>query len=191
MSRFRALALPVVAVSTIVVAGCGGGSRKAETQSQSPASTPAGPTATATLHPTSGNTAQGTVTFTQEADGVRIFATFTGLTPGKHGFHIHQNGDCSAPDGSSAGGHFDPTGMPHGGPDSPQHHAGDLGNITADEAGNASYEALNASISLREGPTSIIGRSIVVHEGEDDLTSQPSGNSGARVACGVIEAGTH
>ncbi|HTI97882.1 MAG TPA: superoxide dismutase family protein [Dongiaceae bacterium] len=143
--------------------------------------------AIATLAPTQGNTAVGTVTFTQEANGVHVVADVTGLSQGDHGFHIHEKGDCSAPDGASAGGHFNPTGMPHGGPDSPQHHLGDLGNITADASGHAHLDRVFSFLSL-QGTNSIVGHGVIVHAGKDDFTSQPSGNAGARVACGVIEA---
>jgi Cu-Zn family superoxide dismutase len=103
-----------------------------------------------------------------------------------HGFHIHENGDCSAPDGSSAGGHFNPTDQNHGGPDASVHHIGDLGNIRADENGNATYEATLSFLSLGDGENSILNRGLIVHALEDDLVSQPTGAAGARLACGVI-----
>ena len=139
-----------------------------------------------TLSPTQGHEAMGSITFTQTGDGVRVVADITGLKPGEHGIHVHEKGDCSAPDGSSAGGHFNPTGMPHGGPDSAQHHIGDLGNITADASGKAHLDRVFSFLTM-SGTNSIIGHAIIVHEGRDDLTSQPSGNAGARVACGVIQ----
>lgn len=138
------------------------------------------------LNPTKGNHVAGTVVFTQVAGGVEIEANVTGLTPGKHGFHVHEHGDCSAHDASSAGGHFNPTKKKHGGPDSPERHVGDFGNLVADKNGVAHYKRVDTVISLT-GPDSIIGKSIVVHADEDDLTTQPTGNSGARIACGVIE----
>lgn len=143
--------------------------------------------AAAQLTPTEGNEVTGTVTFTIVEGGVRVTADVQGLTPGKHGFHIHEIGDCSAPDASSAGGHFSPMEVPHGAPDSPQRHAGDFGNIVADEAGRAQAEFIDTHIML-EGPHSIIGRAVIVHADEDDLVSQPTGNAGGRVACGVIQA---
>ncbi|MCU0789122.1 MAG: superoxide dismutase family protein [Verrucomicrobia bacterium] len=144
-------------------------------------------TAVAVLEPTQGNQARGTVTFTQTDDGVRVVADITGLKPGEHGFHIHEHGDCSAPDGSSAGGHFNPTGMAHGGPDAAEHHLGDLGNLTADASGKAQLNRVYAFLDLN-GTNAIVGRGLVVHSDRDDLTSQPTGNAGKRVACGVIEA---
>jgi Cu-Zn family superoxide dismutase len=137
---------------------------------------------------TEGQDTGGVIRFTQAGGGVRIEGTITGLKPGEHGFHIHANGDCSAPDASSAGGHFDSGGHPHGPPDSPpdQHHLGDFGNITADENGEAEV-SLTAPALRMSGPDSIIGKAVIVHADPDDLHSQPSGNAGARVGCGVIQ----
>ena len=141
--------------------------------------------AIAVLHPTQGNHVEGVVTFTRSGDEMKIVADVTGLTPGKHGFHIHEYGDCSAPDGKSAGGHFNPTNDPHAGHDSAQRHEGDMGNLEADSAGKAHLE-LTDNVMTMSGRKSIIGRGIIVHEKADDLKTQPTGNSGARVACGVI-----
>jgi Cu-Zn family superoxide dismutase len=127
----------------------------------------------------------GTVTFTKMGNTVQVVADVTGLTPGKHGFHIHEFGDCSAPDASSAGGHFNPTNNPHAGHDAEKRHEGDMGNIEADSSGKAHLE-LTDKIMAMSGDKSIIGRSIIVHEKEDDLKTQPTGNSGGRLACGVI-----
>lgn len=148
-----------------------------------------GSRAEAVLKPTKGNQATGTVTFQETAQGVRIVAELKNLSPGKHGFHVHEKGDCSAPDAESAGGHFASGGHPHGAPENPpdKRHAGDMGNIEAGKDGRARYERVDTVMRLR-GQDSIVGRAVVVHAGPDDLTSQPSGNSGPRVACGVIEA---
>jgi Cu-Zn family superoxide dismutase len=143
--------------------------------------------ATATLAPTAGNTATGTVTFTQKADKVAVTAKVSGLTPGGHGFHIHEKGDCGAPDGMSAGGHFNPGGKPHGDPSAADHHAGDLPMLHADATGNATLEAEIGFITVGGGPTDIVGRSVIVHKDADDYKTQPTGNSGARVACGIIK----
>lgn len=137
------------------------------------------------LAPTQGNKVMGQVTFTAIEGGVKIVADVSGLKPGEHGFHIHENGDCSAPDGTSAGGHFNPTGAPHAGPDAMARHVGDLGNLVADQSGYAHYERVDKLISLG-GDHSIIGRSVVIHADKDDFKTQPAGNSGARLACGVI-----
>lgn len=141
--------------------------------------------AVAVLHATKGNNVSGIVTFTKEGSQIKVVADISGLTPGMHGFHIHQYGDCSAEDGSSAGGHFNPDNVNHGGPADSVRHAGDLGNVKADQNGNVHFEMINSLLSF-SGPHSIIGRGVIVHAGEDDLTSQPSGNAGARVACGDI-----
>jgi len=142
--------------------------------------------ATATLEPKSGSQVAGTVTFTKTGDEVRVVADVQNLKPGKHGIHIHEKGDCSAADASSAGGHFNPTHQHHGGPMTAEHHTGDLGNIEADASGKAHLD-WKGKMSL-SGADSIIGKSIVVHEKEDDLKTDPAGNSGARIGCGVIEA---
>jgi superoxide dismutase, Cu-Zn family len=137
------------------------------------------------LHPTEGNEAHGLVTFTLSGTNIKIVADIDGLTPGEHGFHIHQWGDCSKPDATSAGGHFNPENKDHAGPNDMSRHVGDLGNITADENGHAHLEMEDNMISF-SGKHSIIGRGIIVHADKDDLTSQPTGDAGARVACGVI-----
>lgn len=137
------------------------------------------------LNPTKGNTAGGIVTFTEVEGGVRIVADVEGLSPGKHGFHIHEFGDISAPDAASAGGHFNPTKKKHGGPDFLERHVGDLGNIVANEQGYARYDRVDPIIELN-GPNSIVGRSVIVHASADDYKTQPAGNSGGRVCCGVI-----
>jgi Cu-Zn family superoxide dismutase len=141
--------------------------------------------AIAVLHPTQGNHVEGTVTFTKSGDEIKIVADVTGLAPGKHGFHVHQFGDCSSPDGNAAGGHFNPTKAPHAGHDAAQRHVGDLGNLEADASGKAHLE-LTDNMMTMSGEKSIIGRGVIVHEKEDDLKSQPVGNAGGRLACGVI-----
>src|SRR5438094_10658219 len=154
---------------------------------QTPAEKPSAPLkAIAVLHPTAGNKVSGTVTFTEVADGVQVRAEISGLTPGNHGFHVHEFGDCSAADASSAGAHFNPTSKPHAGPESAERHVGDMGNVQADASGNAKLEYVDHQISLTNDERSAIGRSVVVHAKADDLKSQPAGDSGPRVACGVI-----
>lgn len=137
------------------------------------------------LLPTKGSEVRGKVTFTRVEDGIRIVADVEGLSPGKHGFHVHEWGNLDCPDGKCTGGHFNPEGVPHGGPDSAVRHVGDLGNLEAGEDGRAHYDRVDRVIAF-EGPHSIIGRAIIVHAGEDDLRSQPTGNAGARLAYGVI-----
>jgi Cu-Zn family superoxide dismutase len=143
-------------------------------------------TAIAVLNPTKGNNVTGSVIFTKRKDGIGIIADIEGLKPGKHGFHIHETGDCSSPDGKSAGDHFNPFHKSHGAPTDTSRHSGDFGNIEADKDGKAHFEWVDTLISF-SGPNSIIGRAVIVHEKADDLKSQPSGNAGNRLACGVIE----
>jgi Cu-Zn family superoxide dismutase len=143
--------------------------------------------ATAVLAATKGNSVTGTVNFTQKGDVVLIEAKINGLKPnGVHGFHVHEKGNCSAPDAASAGGHFNPSASQHGGPSGTARHGGDLGNLKADAGGFAQMSIEVSGISLGTAADSIIGRAVVVHAGADDLKSQPAGNSGARVACGLI-----
>jgi superoxide dismutase, Cu-Zn family len=140
------------------------------------------------VSPTQGNNVKGTVTFTKVNGGVKVVADLEGLSKGKHGIHIHENGDCWAPDGTSAGGHFNPMSKSHGAPMDTMRHEGDMGNIEADASGKAHLEYIDRTISF-DGNMSIIGKSVIVHKNEDDLKTQPTGNAGARVACGVIVAG--
>ncbi len=168
--------------------------RGATAQENKPAAPAAPPAPTATtiskavcnLTPTKDSAVTGKVTFTKQADGVLIEAQVSGLKPGsKHGFHIHEFGDLSAPDGTSLGGHFNPAGHPHAAPDAPQRHSGDLGNLEADAQGNATLSRVDKTIQLN-GEQCIVGRGIVVHADPDDMTTQPTGKAGARVAVGTI-----
>ncbi|HYC57019.1 MAG TPA: superoxide dismutase family protein [Candidatus Binatia bacterium] len=141
--------------------------------------------AVAVLHATEGNKVEGTITFTKAGTGVKLSGKITGLTPGKHGFHVHEFGDCSAPDGTSAGGHFNPTGEPHAAPTESARHTGDLGNVEADASGAATIDYTDTRATF-EGTNSILGRGLIVHAKADDLKTQPTGDAGGRVACGVI-----
>ena len=151
------------------------------------ASSLGGPSATAELQPRSGSTVSGSVRFIEVDGKLRVEAKVAGLTPGEHGFHVHEAGDCSAPDASSAKGHFNPTGKAHGYHGSAERHGGDLPNLLANAQGEATYSAEVSGLSL-SGATGVVGRSVVVHADPDDYKSQPAGNSGKRVACGVIAA---
>jgi len=143
--------------------------------------------AIAVLHPSGGSKVSGVVMFTDKGNGkIEVTGEVTGLKPGPHGFHIHEFGDCSSPDAMSTGPHFNPDNQPHGGPESPQHHVGDLGNINADENGRAVIRMTTTKTLALGGTHSIIGRGLIVHADPDDLKSQPAGNAGARLACGVI-----
>ncbi|MFP6582845.1 MAG: superoxide dismutase family protein [Candidatus Hydrogenedentota bacterium] len=138
------------------------------------------------LKATDGNNVSGTVTFTQTKDGVLIEAHVMGLKPNsKHGFHIHEFGDISSPDGKSTGGHFNPAGHDHAGPDSAKRHVGDLGNLEADSKGHAMYKRVDKVVQIH-GEHTILSRGITIHAGTDDMKSQPTGAAGARLAVGVI-----
>jgi Cu-Zn family superoxide dismutase len=142
--------------------------------------------ASAGFSPTKGNKAIGEVTFEQVGDKVRVTAQLVRLPANVElGFHIHEKGDCSSGDGMSAGGHFNPYGKPHG--RGAGRHAGDMPNLKSDAKGKAKLSVDLDIITLKPGPASIIGRGVIVHAQPDDYTSQPVGNAGARLACGVIK----
>ncbi len=139
--------------------------------------------AVAVVHPVGQNNISGVVHFERSETGTKVTAEIMGLSEGNHGFHIHQYGDCSAPDGTSAGGHFDPDEMQHNSRDAEKRHVGDMGNLESEgEQSTTTINYVDDNIFLEE----IIGRGIIIHAGEDDLSSQPSGDAGARIACGVI-----
>ena len=142
------------------------------------------PAASALMAPRSGSAASGTVTFSETTGGVRLEARLAGLTPGEHGFHIHEAGDCSAADAASAKGHYNPTGRTHGHHAQGEHHSGDMPNLVANAQGDAHLTVDLKGVTLAE----ITGRSVIVHADPDDYKSQPAGNAGKRIACGVIVA---
>ena len=149
------------------------------------------PTAEAILSPASGSSVNGKVTFTQVGDSVMIVLDATGLAPGKHAFHLHEKGDCSASDATSAGGHWNPTNMPHGKRGQGQFHKGDIDNIVAMADSTSHFEMKVSGWTIGgSDTTNILGKGVILHAGADDFTSQPSGAAGARVACGVIEKKT-
>lgn len=151
------------------------------------ASTPSGPRAVAQLQSTTGNTASGTVSFVQSGDKVLVSGEIRGLKPGaEHGFHVHEKGDCSSGDGMSAGGHFNPTGQPHGNHADMGHHAGDVPSLKADASGVAKFSFESKTISVGSGATDIVGKGLIVHRDPDDYKTQPTGNAGPRLACAVI-----
>lgn len=151
------------------------------------ASFTSGPTATATLAPTAGNSTAGTVRFTQQGGKVMVAGEIRGLRPNaEHGFHVHEKGDCSSPDGMSTGGHYNPAGSPHGRHGAGAHHAGDLPSLRADAAGVARFSFESSTIGVASGPADVVGRGLIVHRDPDDYTTQPTGNAGARLACAVI-----
>jgi Cu-Zn family superoxide dismutase len=163
--------LGILSVSLLLLASC--------------ASMGSGPSATATLTPTTGNTAAGTVTLTQGNGVVEVTVNLTGVPEGVHGFHIHEKGDCGD-NGNAAGGHFNPMGTAHGAPSMDPHHAGDFGNVTADANGRVSTSFTTRSVTLDSASTSAVGHAIILHANPDDLATQPTGNAGGRIACGVV-----
>jgi Cu-Zn family superoxide dismutase len=174
----RSRSLIAVAALAVVLGGCS-------------TPTPPGPRATARLAPTTGNSTAGTVEFTQLSDRVAVQGEVSGLRPGaQHGFHIHEKGDCSSGDGMSAGGHFNPTSRQHGNHDMGEHHAGDLPSLQADAGGVARFRFESTTMSVGSGATDIVGKGLIVHRDPDDFVTQPTGNSGPRLACAVIGTGT-
>ncbi len=143
--------------------------------------------AIAVIHPASGSACKGVVHFTQSGGKLSISADVEGLPPNsRHGFHIHEYGDCSAPDATSAGGHYDAAGTRHHGmPSEAMKHSGDMGNIEADSSGKAHYELVLDSVSVGGPDAPVLGRAVIVHANPDDF-SQPVGNAGGRIGCGVI-----
>lgn len=143
--------------------------------------------ASAHVQPTKGSTARGVLWFAATDGGVRVTGEIGGLSPnGVHAIHLHECGDCSADDGMSAGGHYNPEGHPHAGPDAEMHHAGDLGNLHADASGVARMDLLCDDLSIAGPRNAVIGRSVIVHVNADDFTTQPTGNAGGRIGCGVV-----
>ena len=182
--------------AVLALSGC---ASTTDATADAPASEPAAPaaasssvaSATANLAAASGSLVSGQLSLMPMGDGVHVTGEIGGLKANStHAFHIHEKGDCSAADASSAGGHFNPAGAPHGRITDPQHHAGDNDNLVADAEGVAKVDAHFAGVVLGGGgATDAVGKAVVVHADPDDYTSQPSGNAGARIACGVIQAG--
>ncbi|WP_199222981.1 superoxide dismutase family protein [Rhodohalobacter mucosus] len=171
-------------IAVLLVAGCTQTQQQSENMEEEPETMIE--KAVAVIYPTEGNDIEGMVTFTQTEDGVRVQATVSGLVEQSlHGFHIHQYGDCRASDGTSAAGHFNPMDMPHGSPTDDDRHVGDLGNLPTNEEGVAEIDYTDDVVELN-GPNSILGRGVIVHAGQDDLETQPTGAAGARLGCGVI-----
>lgn len=142
--------------------------------------------ATATMQAVGTEQTHALVQFYQsQQGGVELWVMAEGLSPGEHGFHLHQNGDCGGPGASLAGGHFNPRGLPHGHREGGQRHLGDFPNLKADENGQARARIFLDDLTL-SGPNSALGRALIIHQQADDYISQPAGNSGPRIACGVI-----
>ena len=171
--------LNVLSFAVVLIAGCQSMARQ-----DAP---PQALQATAALQSTKGSKAFGEASFEQEGDKVHVLVNAQGLKPNQeHGFHIHEAGDCSSGDGMSAKGHFNPYGKPHGNPATSERHAGDMPALKADASGNATLDTTLDVMTVKPGPASIVGRGLIVHASPDDYKTQPTGNAGARVACGVI-----
>lgn len=185
-----------IAVLGLVVSGCETrGVSQSEPKVQIDDPTAAKPFASAELAPKSGSAVRGQVQFRKISGGLVIDAKLSGVTPaGRHGFHIHETGDCSAPDASSAGGHFNPTKKAHGAPNSRAGHVGDLGNVDINANGEGTFHLVlqNAYYDVEQigNWDALIGKAVVLHSGTDDLRSQPSGDAGNRIGCGVIVRST-
>jgi len=146
--------------------------------------------ATAQLQPTKGNKTFGEATFEEAGGKIHVVVYVQGLKPGQeHGLHIHEVGDCSSGDGMSTKGHFNPFGKPHAHAGIPERHAGDLPALKAAKNGRAKVDVMLDVIAIAPGPASIVGRGLIVHADPDDYKTQPTGNAGARIACGVIRPG--
>jgi superoxide dismutase, Cu-Zn family len=195
----RATSLSLAIGLTVILAACSreepaGAPRQPDTAPATAAEKAAAPEAAAEavaqIAPTQGNTVTGSVALASSTDGVHITGSIQGLKPdAEFGFHIHEKGDCTAPDGSSAGGHFNPTQAQHGNPTGASHHAGDMVNIRSSAEGVAEVDTTATGTTLHGDPTTdLMGKAVVVHESPDDYATQPSGNSGKRIACGVIAA---
>jgi len=194
MNQGRRILSPLFALVIIsAFAGCSHSPKMESSTASGSASTSATAQALnvleAKIEPTQGNSVHGTVRFTGQPDGsVQVVADLEGLTPNaQHAIHVHETGDCSAPDAMSAGGHYNPEGKPHGLPPAEERHAGDLGNLTADASGNAHYTITVNNISVSNGKNPVLGKAVIVHAKLDD-GGQPTGNAGARLGCGVIQA---
>ena len=182
-------------IAPLALAACGGSTVPADmppTASETTPSTPGAPSTSSSrsvevpLAAKSDSKLSGTATFTEVDGGVKVQVKVAGAPPGKIATHVHEKGDCSAPDASSAGGHFNPAGLPHALPPTEERHLGDLGNIDIAEDGTGSTEIVVKGATLKEGePTSFLGRAIIVHAKQDD-GGQPVGNAGGRIGCGVI-----
>jgi Cu-Zn family superoxide dismutase len=207
-SRFLSVMLGIIVTANFIIVGCSKNERtstttkkdssgtttnqtrtdtgtmdKDHTTTMSDTMSTAGMKLTCILTGTKESKIKGTLTFTQDGKKVKVTGTIDGLTPGEHGIHVHEKGDCSEPDFTSAGDHFNPNKGTHGDIDKMESHMGDMGNIKADKNGHAELDETTTYINLNQ----ILGKAVVVHANEDDLKTQPSGNSGPRIACGKIE----
>jgi Cu-Zn family superoxide dismutase len=196
MNRLRIGWVVLTAAALLVLIACGPRVRKATTGDAAMAKEPMGEGsmgsgATATLQGAPGSGVTGTVTFSPSGNGVRIVAHVEGAPAGLHGLHLHENGQCEHGGDkhfTSAGGHFNPTGAPHACPPTEPRHAGDFGNVEVAADGTGHLDFTTNLISLT-GANGVVGKAVILHAGADDCTTQPTGNSGDRMACGVVNPG--
>ena len=180
-----------VAVAMIGLLAVGGAAQAGKEEAKkAPVQTMPAAKATAGIEARSGSSLSGTADFVQHGGKLMITVSLKGAPPGPHAVHIHEKGDCSAPDASSAGPHFNPGGHQHGAPDAAQHHAGDLGNITIGEDGTGTLMIHSEDLAMAGEPNGVVGRAIIVHDKPDDFVTQPTGNAGGRIGCGVITSGS-
>ena len=170
----------MVGAAAVLAVSCG--------SSKTASTTGAGMKATANIESRSGSKASGKAEFTELASGgTRVQVWIENATPGTHGLHLHEKGDCSAPDATSAGGHFNAAGNPHAAPTDAARHNGDLGNIEIGGDGKGHLDVTSDLLTVGPGPNSVKGKAVVFHEKADDMKTQPTGNAGARFGCGVIQ----
>jgi len=170
-----------------VAAGCGSSGPGEAAQQPAAGSTPIR-RATAWVNPTQGYEGGGSAIFINEGDRVDLQVSFQKMEPGVHALHVHENGDCSAPDGTSAGGHWNPSGHEHGKWGEGAFHLGDIGNIVIDENGDGTLTFSSEYWTMGTGADNdVMGKALIVHAGVDDFTTQPTGAAGGRIACGVIK----
>ncbi|RDZ26719.1 superoxide dismutase family protein [Lysobacter silvisoli] len=178
----------LIAAAVLALSACGSAPPKTKAPPPAPKPVSTAQSGQAILASASGSLVSGKLKLTPTADGVRLTGVIGGFAPNSvHAIHIHEKGDCSAVDASSAGGHFNPGMSAHGKADSGTHHGGDMDNITADAEGVAQVDAHARAVTLGGGASNdVAGRAVIVHAAPDDYVTQPTGNAGARLACGVI-----
>jgi len=187
----KVVGIPMILGFVALAVACGGGARETSGEAQydeAPAAAPEMSTAIARIEPKSGSELTGTATFEGGAGEVAFVLEVKNAPPGAHAFHLHEVGDCSAPDGTSAGGHWNPTGVEHGRWGAEPYHLGDIGNLEVGEDGKGSLTLTTDLWSIGTGTESdVVGRAVIVHAGVDDFTTKPTGAAGGRIGCGVIE----
>lgn len=184
----RVLAISTAVLTTLLLSGTALSDEAASKGAAKKKSSAKAATAKATIESRSGSKVTGTATFTEKkGGGVHVVVAVAGASEGDHAVHLHEKGDCSAPDASSAGSHFNPTGDPHGAPTADKHHAGDFGNMKVGADGKGHLELDTTMLTVGDGDHSVKGKAIIVHEKVDDLQTQPTGNAGGRIGCGVVK----